>query len=100
MDEGKINEAKMAVFRYQSYLEHYIALNSGLCKLYEKEIYNVQTTHSEHPMSMSQKQQIFNEIKEMEHLCSFGLRRDGDIGGVIHERIFHGLLHEVEEKCH
>ena len=99
IDANNMNEAKVAALRYQSYFERYFALNSGLVNLYEKDIKNLKRTQSEYPISMSQQQQMLKEVKEMEHLCSFGLRMDGDVDRVIHDNIFKTLLQNVEERC-
>lgn len=99
VNTNNMDEAKIAALKHQSYLKRYCALNSAMVKLYEKEIENLKETYSEYPISMTQKQQIVKEVKEFEHFCSLGLRMDGDIECVIHERIFSRLLEKVEEKC-
>ena len=53
----------------------------------------------EDPVSTVQKEQILNEVKELEHLCSIGLRMDGDISHVVNDGLFQILLGKVKDKC-
>jgi hypothetical protein len=50
-------------------------------------------------ISSSQKEQIEKEIKEMEKMCSLGMREESDVQDVFKKEIFNNLLNNFEEKC-
>ena len=73
LHEGNVHEASIAALKYQSDLEYYFKLNSGMVKLYENDIEKLKMRQSEDRVSTSQKEQILNDVKELERLCSIGL---------------------------
>ena len=73
LHEGNVHEASIAALKYQSDLEYYFKLNSGMVKLYENDIEKLKMRQSEDRVSTSQKEQILNNVKELERLCSIGL---------------------------
>ena len=50
-------------------------------------------------ISSSQKKQIEKEMKEMEEMCSLGMREESDIEDLFKREIFKDLLNNFEEKC-
>lgn len=98
-DAHNYEHAKITSLKYQMKHEQFIKLNSALVRLYENEIQKLHTLNVEDHLSEEQKKHILNEIKEIEHLCSLSLRRDGDIECFINEKVFSTLLENFEEKC-
>lgn len=99
LHEGNVHEANIAALKYRSDLEHYFELNSGMVKLYENDIEKLEMRQSEDPLSTSQKEQILNEVKELECLCSIGLKLDGDISQAVDDGLFRRLLENVKDTC-
>ncbi len=99
LDADNIDQAKICALKYKSKLAQYIDLNTLLVKLYQNEINKLQKLNLDDEINDAQKKQISAEVKQLERLCSLGLRSDGDVESYISKRIFPQLLQNVEEHC-
>lgn len=84
--------------KYQGNLEQYLKLNSALITLYESTLRKLDGSDAE-KISSSQQEQVEKEIKEMEKICSLGIREESDVQDVFRKEIFKNLLNNFEEKC-
>lgn len=99
LNEGDTSQVNATVLSYQLKLELFLRLNSAMMQVYSKKLDTLKQENVEDHVSDSQKAQLKKEIKELEHLCSIGLRKDSDIQHVINERVFSSLLEKFEETC-
>ena len=96
---SNIEVARTLSSKYNLSLQSYFKLNSALVTLYENKIKKLESNEGEIPISMSQKEQIAKEMKEMEKICCLGVKEDPDVAGVFKRNIFGNLLEKFEEKC-
>ena len=67
--------------------------------LYEQKIKKLKDNQEEVQISNFQKLQMEREMKELEEMCEFGLRKSNKTGTVINEKIFYNLVQNFEDKC-
>ena len=73
-------------------------MNSALITVYESKLRKLDGNDAE-KISSSQEKQIEEEIKEMEKMCSLGIRKESDVQDVFKKDIFNNLRDNFEEKC-
>jgi hypothetical protein len=97
--DSNIKEARTLTTKCTLYLQSYFKLSSALTTLYETKISKLEN-QEESPISMTQREQINKEMKEMETICCLGLKGSKcDVGSTLEKNIFGDLLEQFEEKC-
>ena len=99
IDENDIDQANLAAIGYQKKLELYLKINTALIEVYSRKLHALKHQNIDEKVSTAQKKQLFTEVKTLEQLCSLDLRKDGDTGNEIHEKIFSNLLDNFETSC-
>ncbi len=98
LDSDNAQLARELAKKYQGNLEQYLKLNSALITVYESKLRKLDGSDVE-KISSSQERLIEEEIKEMEKMCSLGMRKESDVQDVFKKDIFTNLHNNFEEKC-
>ena len=101
LDNNESQSARTLVMNYNLKLQQYFKLQSSLVTLYECKLKMLRASEGDSAMSISQREQIEKEVKEMEGICFFGLhgKEGGNIKDTLAKPVFSDLLCKFEEKC-
>lgn len=99
LDEDNVDLAKAHLTKHSLNLQQHFKLQTALVSLYEHQIKKIQGCHGDGPISLSQKEQIAEEMKMMEDMCFLDLKGSGDVESVLDRNIFNDLLKSFDEKC-
>ena len=99
LDANKAELARTLSAKHNQNLQQYFKYQAAMVALYEQKVKKLEDNQKEAQISNFQKLQMEKEIKVLEEMCEFGLRKSTKTGTVINQKIFHDLLENFEDKC-
>ena len=99
LDANEQEHVKTLSAKHNQNLEQYFKYQAAMVALYEQKIKKLKDNQEEVQISNFQKLQMKKEMKELEEMCEFGLRKSNKTGTVIKEKICYNLVQNFEDKC-
>ncbi len=101
LDNDDSESARTLAVKHNVKLQQYFKLQSSLVTWYESKLKMLRADKGVSAISKSQKEQIEEEMRQMEDICFFGLHGEGggDIKDILAKPVFRDLLYKFEERC-